>query len=459
MKNNVMPRKMMLIALLLAMVMALSACNLIVKDPEVDARQVIVQVNGEEVTKDRFTQYFNNAYNQEYAMQQLYQQYGMIQQINVNRDEVLANTVAAVVRDLAMRQKGRELGLDALTSEEETKVKEGAERQFQNTLDQIKAQFFPETTLSGEELDKTLRDKAEELHITMDDMVDNEKSTLLYDKLKEYATKDVKVTDEEVQAEFDKKVEEAKASYETNASAYGSAVNSGQAVYFAPTGYRFVKQILVKLQQEDQDAIAALKEELTPLKDKLDEAQAALTQQKEAAEENQEQAETDASETLELENALKEAQANYDAKNAELTAKEAAAYAATLPKANDIYAKAVAEGADFDALIKEYNEDAGQPERGYAVFKDFSGFDEAFLTPAMALEKIGDVAEPSRGIYGYYIVQYAADIPEGPVALESVRQGLHDDLLSAKQDTTFNEAGDLWVSEAEVKTYPERMKD
>ncbi len=44
----------MLIALLLAMVMALSACNLIVKDPEVDARQVIVQVNGEEVTKDRF---------------------------------------------------------------------------------------------------------------------------------------------------------------------------------------------------------------------------------------------------------------------------------------------------------------------------------------------------------------------------------------------------------------------
>ena len=65
MKNNVMPRKMMLIALLLAMVMALSACNLIVKDPEVDARQVIVQVNGEEVTKDRFTQYFNNAYNQE----------------------------------------------------------------------------------------------------------------------------------------------------------------------------------------------------------------------------------------------------------------------------------------------------------------------------------------------------------------------------------------------------------
>ncbi len=55
-------------------------------------------------------------------------------------------------------------------------------------------------------------------------------------------------------------------------------------------------------------------------------------------------------------------------------------------------------------------------------------------------------------------MQYAADIPEGPVALESVRQGPHDDLLSAKQDTTFNEAGDLWVSEAEVKLDPERRQ-
>ena len=459
MKNNVISKKILLVSLLLAVVMLLSACNLIVKDPEVDARQVIVSVGGEEVTKDRFTQFYNNAYNQEYTMQQYYQQFGMIQQINVNPDTVLDNTVTAVVRDMVMRQKAKELGLDAFTPEDEAKAQEAADTQFKDTLDQIKAQFFADTELEGEALDTALKDKAAELQIKMEDILEGAKNNLLYDKLKEYATKDVAISDEEIQADFDQKVEQAKSSYETNASAYGSTLNGGQPVYYAPAGYRFVKQILVKLSQEDQDAIQALKDELAPLQDKLDEVQAALTQYNVAnADKEIEPGATDTV-LVELESAVKEAQANYDAKNAELTAREAAAYAAILPKANDVYSKAVAEGADFDALIKEYNEDAGQPAQGYAVFKDFSGFDEAFLTPAMALEKIGDVAEPSQGIYGYYIVQYAADIPEGPVALDSVRQSLHDSLLTAKQDSTFTQAGDDWVAAADVKTYPERMKD
>ncbi|MGI6695678.1 MAG: hypothetical protein ACOX6O_05500 [Christensenellales bacterium] len=457
MKNNAMPKKILLVSLLLAVVMLLSACNLIVKDPEVDAKQVIVSVNGEEVAKEKFTQYYNNAYNQELTMQRYYQQLGMIQQIKVDPDTVLENTLTSVARDLVMRQKAKELGLDAVSAEEEAKAQEAADAQFKDTLEQIKTQFFPDTELTGEELDKALNDKAAELEIRLVDILEDEKSRLLYDKLKAHAVKDVSVSDDEVQADFDQKVEQAKASYETNASAYGNAVNAGQTVYYTPAGYRFVKQILVKLQQEDQNAINALKQELAPLKDNLDEAQTLLTQHKEANGEK-EDAEAEAAQ-LELENALKEAQTSYDAKNAELSAKEAEAYAAILPKANDIYALASAQDADFDALIKEYNEDAGQPAQGYAVFQDFTGFDEAFLKPAMALTKIGDVAEPSQGIYGYYIVQYAADIPEGPVALDSVRDSLHNSLLTAKQDSTYTQAGDDWVAAADVKTYPERMKD
>ena len=459
MKNNMISKKILVISLLMALVMVLSACNLIVKDPEVDARQVIVSVNGEEVAKESFTQYYNN------IMQQYMQQFGSIQQVNITPETVLDSTVTAVVRELVMRQKAKELGLDAFTAEDEAKAKEAADARFQDTLGQIKDQFFADTELTGEELDKALNDKAAELQIHLEDMLEVEKSNLqnnkIYDNLKAHAVKDVTISDEEVQADFDQKVEQAKASYETNASAYGSAVNAGQPVYYAPAGYRFVKQILVKLTQEDQDAINALKAELTPLKDALDEAQTALTQFKDAqaAEDaSEENAESEAA-LLALENALKEAQANYDAKNAEFTAKEAAAYATILPRANDIYAKAVAEGADFDALIKEYNDDAGQPAQGYAVFQDFTGFDEAFMKPAMALTNIGDVAEPSQGIYGYYIVQYAADIPEGPVTLDSVRQPLHDSLLTAKQNSVFTQTMDEWVAAADVKTYPERMKD
>ena len=470
MKNKAVTKKILMVSLLLAAALFLSACSLVVKDPEVDARQVIVSVNGEEVAKERFTQYFINAYNQEYATQQYYQQLGMVQQISVNRDKVLKNTADAVVRDLALRQKGKELGLDALTPEEEGKAKEAADKSYQDLLDQVKTQFFPETELAGEELDKALRDKAAEYDITPERLMEDERVRVLYDKLKEHVTRDVAVSDEEVKAEFDKKVEQDKASYETNPTGYGSAVNAGRPVYSAPAGYRFVKQILVKFSQEDQDAIKALEQELAPLTTALDEAQAAadqyrVTHQEEEAGEKKDEAEKDVQpaqddpELLALESALSEARANHDAKSAELEARKAAAYAAILPRANEAYAKAVAEGADFDALIKEYNDDAGQPARGYAVCKDFTGFDEAFLKPAMALEKIGGVAEPSPGIYGYYIVQYAADIPEGPVALDSVKDSLHEALLTAKKDQTFIEAGDAWVAEADVKTYVERMKD
>lgn len=458
MNNKTVTKKILMVSLLLAVAVFLSACNLIIKDPEVDARQVIVSVNGEEVAKERFTQYFNNAYNQEYAMQQLYQQYGMIQQININRDEVLSSTATAVVRDMVMLQKAKELGLDVLTPEEEAKVQEAADKQFADILDQIKTQFFPATELAGEELDKALKDKASELQISMDGILEDEKNNILYEKLKDYATKDVAVSDEEIKTDYDQKVEDAKISYENDASAYGKAVNGGQAVYYAPAGYRFVKQILVKFTEEDQNAITALKEELKPLADARDAAQAAVDQYKD---EHKDEAapQADEGELVTLENALKEATANHDAKQADITAKEAAAYAAILPRANEAYAKAVAEGADFDALIKEYNDDAGQPAQGYAVFKDFVGFDKAFMTPAMALAKVGDVAEPSPGIYGYYIVQYAADIPEGPVALDTVRQSIHDALLTAKKDTTFTEAGDAWVAAADVKTFVDRMKD
>ncbi|MDD4133585.1 MAG: hypothetical protein PHN46_00635 [Eubacteriales bacterium] len=459
MKNKAVSRKILTVSLLMAIVLSLSACNLIVKDPEVDARQVIVSVNGEEVLKDRFTQYYNNAYNQEYAMQQLYQQYGMVQQISVDADAVLEDTAAAVARDLVMRQKGKELGLDAFTGSEEAEIQAAADGRFKDLLAQIKDEFFPETKLSDEELDTALRGKAAELNITMDDIVETERNSKLYEKLKEYATRQLTVSDEEIQADFDQNVENAKASYESDLSAYGNAVNGGQTVYYAPAGYRFIKQILVKLDQDDQDAISALKAEMAPLQEALDEAQAAVDAF--GAEDVQEatDAETSRPSLLDLENTLNEAQANYDAKKAELTAREAAAYAAILPRANEAYAKAVAEGADFDALIDEYNDDAGQPAQGYAVFKDFTGFDEAFMKPAMALENIGDVAEPSQGIYGYYIVQYAADIPEGSVALDTVRESIHEKLLTAKQDAAFVETGDQWVAEADIKTFTDRMKD
>ena len=86
MKSSRFGRKAALTALLLAFTLFLSGCNLIVKDPEVDKKQVILTVNGEEVSKEEFTRYYNNAYERAFQNQQMMQQYGYpAQPIDANR--------------------------------------------------------------------------------------------------------------------------------------------------------------------------------------------------------------------------------------------------------------------------------------------------------------------------------------------------------------------------------------
>lgn len=496
MKTTTRTRKLALTALLIALALFVSGCRLIVKDPEVDQKQVIVSVNGETMDKGRFTEVYNNALNREYEMQLMYQQYGLTQSINLDRDKILKDSLDSSALDMLLHQKGHELKLDELDETELAKLTADAQTQFEEVLPQVQEYYFKDTTLSGEELQAALIKKAAELNLTPETYLQNAKEQDLHEKLHAYTARDVSVSEEEIKADYDSKVEEAKKAAEANPSAYGQAKNGGQPTYYVPANYRFVKQILVKLNQDDQSAITALKGEVEPLKTALDQAQAAIARyegllaqagisesdkafvDEQAKALTAQEAERYASlvasagqspediqaiqelrAKMPLYLALVDAQAAYDQKNAELTSKQEAAYAAILPKANEIYEKATAEGADFDALAKEFNEDTGMPETGYAVTENFQGFDEAFVKPAMALTQVGEVAKPSRGIYGFYITQYASDIKEGPVALSEVEETIKSTLLSAKQDTAYNAQVEEWKQAADIQLFPERMAD
>ena len=135
---------------------------------------------------------------------------------------------------------------------------------------------------------------------------------------------------------------------------------------------------------------------------------------------------------------------------------EAAAFANIKEKADEVYAKATAEGADFDALIAEYSTDS-MPSEGYAIREGFSTFVEPFVTGAMALANPGDVSEPVESTYGYHIIQYVSDVEEGPVDLETVRDTISAALLSTKQNETLADTMAQYVSEAQVKTFLDRL--
>ena len=112
-------------------------------------------------------------------------------------------------------------------------------------------------------------------------------------------------------------------------------------------------------------------------------------------------------------------------------------------------------GTSFDKLVKEFSEDPGQPEEGYAITDNFTQFDSAFVEPAMALSAAVIARLPSQ--YGYYIVQYTGDIKEGPVNFETVEDDIHAELLKKAQDDAFTAAVQAWIDASTVEKFIDRV--
>ena len=350
--------------------------------------------------------------------------------------------------------------MDKLSDEENVTLQAQVDSQYQSTLDQVKSYYFADTKLEGDALQKEIDAMALSLGITRESTELSARETFISGKLETHVTKDVAVPEEDVKADYDAKVEENKAAYEADADAYGQAVNGGETVYFAPEGYRYVKQVLIKFLADDQTKIDAIQQEQATAKTALDEAMAAKTANvealaKEGLNETDKKALEDASPALQT--AVDEAQAKADALASDLLAAKNTGYENILPKAQEVFNKS--KTVSFDDLVKEFNEDTGMPAQGYAIRKGYAAFDASFVLPAMALENVGDVAEPSQGIYGYYIVQYAAPVQAGPVAFESVKTALHDALLTAKKTETWEAQITAWTGESTIITYLDRLED
>lgn len=494
MKTSLPIRKTALAALLIAAVLFLGGCNLIVKDPVVDAAQVILSINGEEVNKADFSRYLDNAYNRAYEQQQMMQQYGLPAQ-PINQAQLLKDTLDNTAKDKLLHQKAHELGLDELSPEQEAQLEEEATHQWEDVLEQVKLYYFMGSELEGEALNEAAVKQAEDLGLSLALYIESAKEGSLHEQLHAYAGRDVVITEEELATALGGKQDEDRLRFEADPTAYDRAISAGNPVYYTPAGYRHVRQILISLSEEDQAKIRELENELRPLQTALDSAQAQVDRYEAAiladapsqedadfvaaqaeqlgedgkrlvellAQEGRtadEQAEVDALKArLPVATALEAARAALAPKQDELTAKEEAAFAAIKERTDEVMALALAEGADFDALIAEYGGDPGQPAAGYLVSQSTTTFVPAFTQGAMALEQPGDISQPIRTNYGYHILRYENDVPEGPVALDSVREALQAELFEARREEIYAQLEAEWLAAADIKLYPERMKD
>lgn len=452
MGENKFMQKKALLALLLVLTMILSGCSLIVKDEAVDAARVVIRVGDDTYTKAQVQAQIQNQVN---YMTALYSRYGLsFDSTNADvMNSLTDNVLNSLVERSVLLAKAKELGLDQLTDEEKTKIEE-------NTASQL----------------DSLRKSVTE--------------SLLISKAEDYAVKDVTVTEDEIVADFNSKVEAAKTSYESDLSAYGKAVLNGTTVYYRPAGYRNVKQILIKYSDEDSALVSNIQ---TALDNVITEQNNAANVMAKLGVANMDELANQVTVTLKpatetptatvevessvsaFEEGLDETVAATAVTIAEAKAKrafleqqladaKAKALANITPEADEVLA-ALAEGQDWDTLAEAHNDDPGMKAgavnaaTGYPVCEGFTQFDAAFVEGAMALQNVGDYSDKIEGSYGYYIIQYTSDVAEGAVDMETVHDTISSSLLSSKQSTVRDEVVAQWVKDANATINKDILND
>ena len=353
-----------LIAIMLVALVTLSGCNLIGYDEDLDNAQVVATVNDTDITKaewKNYTEYLANYY------QQYYQQYFGITMPMTDEDVAAYGDAALeqLIQSVVLQDKVKELGFDPLGEEDAAEVEEYADSMMEFYKLMMRYQNYPDietveeeqerlaaeaeetpsepvetvATLTNADLDALLESDLSAQGITREYFVESRTASVQSDKIYEYATADVTVTDEQVKAEFDSKVASQKESYDATPTLYAS--NSTSA-YYVPEGYRGVKNLLIKLTDEDQSAIDELNDTLTTAKNTLNDVNGQLEDLR-AEDTSAYDAETLASyneQIAALEEQATAAQATIDETTAAVEEKTETAFAAILPKAQEVLALA-----------------------------------------------------------------------------------------------------------------------
>ena len=348
-------RKRVVLALLLVAAMVVtSSCSLIVKDAEVDKQTPIIEVAGKTFTKGEVNTLVQNTLDYQAY---LYSMYGMNfdptseSAISSAQESVITGLIEQAVTDAKMDELGIEL-----TDEELATIQSEAETTYQGYKDTVMNAAYADTELTGDELEAALTETmAQYGYPTLDEIVENSKETKRSEKLKVEIVKDVTVTDEEVQTEYDSRVENAKTTYESNPGAYGTSVTNGTTVYYTPAGYRYVKNILRKFSDEDSQKISDIQSQITDKQTQLSNVESSLSDLGEATEDESEEIAKNRQELTDTQTTLN---AEIEDLNKQLDAAREAAYAALQPTIEEIQGKLAEEGADFDALMERWENEA-----------------------------------------------------------------------------------------------------
>ena len=400
-------------------------------------------------------------------------------------DYIKQDIATTMANDKIVIYMATRLGLDVISDEELATITANAEGSYNVYVETYRAEFEAEGKSEEDVIAETEAFLAEN-GVTLEGIIDEEKKYLIADKVYEYVVASVEVTEDDIVNAYNTYVADDMTTF-ADPYYYESAVMGGETIYWQPDGYRNVRQVLVAFDDDQSarydeitDRIFDLETELAdaPAEVPADEpgAETAAEADKVAAEETTEETteeptEETTEETTEepTEEPTEETdepdvrtaavvQAELDAANAELDA----LFAELEPTANEVV-EAFNNGTPIDELIATYGGDPGSinddgTTNTYVVAADSMSYDAAFTAAAMSVEEIGGLSEPTRGMYGLYIVYYDSDVAAGEIGLENVKEDISATLIEDKRTAAYEAQLTAWGEELGLVFYMDNFR-
>ena len=452
-----------LAGILIALTLVLTGCNLVEVDPIMQLDEdlaalkkqysgVVASYDGGEITQADVMGNFNSQYS---YMSQMYAMYGM----NMSADTVedMKKTVVEdAVQSVAISRQLESRGIK-LDDEKLAEIESETDEHYKEVYDAL----LPKADGKTDEVKaKQTEYNIYSMGYTREAIYNTELTNANYELIEETVRDEItEVTDEQLQAAYDEKVASDEETYSASAGSFESAMTSDSSVVcWIPEGYRTVKHILVKPEEDVLQAVTDARSAVTSAESELESLRSELDALNDKGDEAAEDAEaTEEAEPAEASRTAEDIQADIDAAEAKLETlradaekAEADCLASVKDKTDEIYAK-IEAGEDFAALIDAYGEDPGMSNeptktRGYYVSSASTSWDKNFTAGAMSLENVGDVTQtPVISTSGVHIIRYESDVTPGAVPLEDVHDALYEDTLEDMKSEHFNTELQSWI--------------
>ncbi|HHU50124.1 MAG TPA: peptidylprolyl isomerase [Clostridiales bacterium] len=372
--------------LVIVLAVALSGCNLVRVNEEKDRKLVVAKVNGIEILKGE-------------VLDQYHASYGDTEEYD---KEILLRILDGLIEEELVWQKAEAAG-HVINEEILNRAEQDYEQAIREYGEFLKG-MAQEDAESEEDYEQQAREMMEE-YIKESGQTEEEYLELLgkYIAIQDYfseLTADLQIEDEEIDEYYQEELE-----FQKNSPSLAAQYSKVEIV--TEPASRLVKHILIKIADEDTQAISSLRQE-----NKAEEADALREEKLEVIRDNAQK---------------------------------------VLDKAKS--------GEDFEGLIDQYGEDPGMEledyKDGYFMLRD-EGMMEEFVEASFQLQE-GEISDLVATDYGYHIIKVYEAKEDKIASLEDVKEDIRTELLNRKKSDKINELIKQWLEEAEVKKFENRL--